>query len=215
MNSVELSDYIRLNFKPTARSISMRKPVFGVGVNNADYMQQPSTVGGRLTCPAYRAWKSIMSRSYNEKFHKIEPAYSSVVVASEWVGFMNFRKWWILNYVSGYHLDKDIIGSGKVYGPNDCIYIPQWLNAFVMKGESKRGNSPTGVSKDTRSARFVAQCNNPITNKREFVGYFSTEVKARDAYLERKIQHATSLKITMDNIDIRIYPNVINIIKKG
>ena len=215
MNQIELSNYIRETFKPTARSISMRKPVFGVGINDADYMQQPVVGGSRMTCPAYRAWKAILMRCYDKRFHKKEPSYIGVLMSDEWHSFMAFRAWWVNNYAEGFHIDKDIIGDGSMYSRESCIYIPRWLNAFIIAPEKASNECSTGVSIYTRnSKKFVAQCNNPITGQREFLGYFNCNEDARRAYVKRKIKHADSLKAMMDAIDTRIYNRVIRIIER-
>ena len=39
MNKVELSLWIEANYPATAKSIVKRKPVYGVGVNDAHYVQ--------------------------------------------------------------------------------------------------------------------------------------------------------------------------------
>lgn len=215
MNNIELSNYIKDTFKPTARSLSMRKPVFGVGINDANYMQQPAVQGGRLTCPCYRAWKAILNRCYNEKTHKTSPAYIGVTMSDEWRIFSKFRQWWIGHYIEGYHLDKDIIGNGKKYSKETCIYVPQFINAFVMTGFNSRGDYMIGVNKSKRNGCFIAQSNNPVTGKREFIGHFKTEEEASEAYKKNKALHATSLKPQMDKIDPRIYPSVISIIKRS
>lgn len=215
MNSVELSNYIRKNYKPTMRSMSMRTLVHGVGINDADYMQQPVTENGRVTCPAYRAWKSMLARAYYDRIHRLEPAYADVEVCDGWLKFMSFRGWWVDNYREGFHLDKDLFGNGKEYSPEKCIYIPQWLNAFIMTGESRRGDCLIGVNVNKRSGKYIAQSNNPVTGKREFIGHFDDMVEASERYKERKKEHAISLKPHMDEIDLRIFNRVIKLIEES
>lgn len=215
MKNVELSNYIRQNFKPTARSMSMRRPIFGIGVNDADYMQQPMTKNGRLTCPCYRTWKAILSRCYNKKFHEIEPTYIGVSICEEWKSFSAFRDWWIIHQVDGWHIDKDIVGGGIEYSPENCIYIPQWLNAFVMRNESRRGECLIGVHWCNRKKSYVAQCNDTNTGNRVHVGYFKEMNDAHDAYKKEKLNQAFKNKQKMDSIDERIYPKVMEMIIKS
>lgn len=215
MNSIELSNHIRSKYKPSMRSMTMRGLVHGKGINDADYMQQPVTENGRITCPAYRAWKSMLARAYYERFHKLEPTYADVEVCESWLKFMRFREWWVENYKEGFHLDKDLFGDGKEYSPDKCIYIPQWLNAFIMAKESMRGKCLIGVNINKRSGKYIAQSSNPINGKREFIGHFDDMEEASKRYKTRKKEHANSLKPYMDEIDSRIFNRVIMLIEES
>lgn len=54
---------------------------------------------------------------------------------------------------------------------------------------------------------------NPYTKKNDNLGYFDNELDAHSAWLTRKLEIALDLKPEMDEIDLRIYLNVVEIIK--
>ena len=61
-----------------------------------------------------------------------------------------------------------------------------------MIGEAARGEWLIGVHWDKRSEKFQAQCGNPFTKKLEYLGYFTCEVEAHQAW-KKKIR--ASLRI--------------------
>ncbi|WAW11513.1 hypothetical protein vBAcePPAc_0136 [Aeromonas phage vB_AceP_PAc] len=190
-----------------------RSKVCCVGINDSDYLTQPKPNGLVVKCPIYDTWKNIINRSYNTKLHKTNPTYKDVEVCTEWLVFSNFREWFIKNHIDGYHLDKDIFSKEvKIYSPETCIYIPVWLNSFITANGASRGKYKIGVHWSKHNKKFVAQISNPISFKNEFIGYFQQEDLAHNAWLKRKLELTLELKPEMDKIDIRIYPNVVNII---
>lgn len=210
----ELSEYLRENYPVNKASISQRKMRYGVGVNDSDYLTQPRIGDGQLRCPIYVAWVGILSRCYDKNKKEYNSAYNDVAVCDNWLTFSSFRKWFIDSYTDDYELDKDLLFIGnKLYSPNTCIYVPQWLNNFTMDVKARRGQYKIGVSWDNNKEKFIARCSNPLTKKQENIGRFNTEAEAHCAWLTKKLEHALNLKSEMDAIDLRIYPNVIEIIK--
>lgn len=191
------------------------KLVYGFGVNDADYVVQPLLSGKQGICPAYRAWKKMLERCYSIRSHSKHPTYIGVTVCDEWRSFMAFRGWWLTARVDGWELDKDLLSSDKVYSPLSCIYVPGWLNNFTTDSGAKRGEWPIGVDLNAPSGRFRARCRNPISGKLEHLGLFSTPELASEAWRDRKAWLALELKPSMDEIDHRIYPRVIEIITKA
>ena len=187
-----------------------RVPVYGVGVNDSDYVTQAIINGDVVVCPAYSAWKAMLYRVYSKASLERNPCYKGVVVCSEWLSFMGFRVWWIDNHVNGWSLDKDIIGSGKEYSPECCIYVPSWINTITSDVASSRGDLMIGVS--LVGNRFRANCRHPFGLIPRHIGYFETEIEAHLAWKERKISVINSLKGEMDKIDARIHGRLIKII---
>jgi hypothetical protein len=213
MTKVELSLHLEANYPATAKSIANRKPVYGVGMNDAHYTTTPVVNGATLRDPAYDAWASMMNRTYSPKFHEKHPTYSDVTVCKEWHSFCAFREWWLNNHREDFQLDKDLLSPGnREYSPDACIYVPRWLNSFLNGHEASRGELPIGVSFCKQTGRYRSQCCNPITGKHHKLGRFTTPEEASEAWLDFKLSIADRLKKEMDRIDKRIYNNVLAII---
>ena len=213
MTKVELSLHIEANYPISGRGRN-RKPVYGVGTNDADYMTIPKVNGVALWDPAYSAWVSMIRRAYSQKYHASRPTYSGVTVCKEWHSFSAFRAWWLANYREGFQCDKDMLSVGnREYGPDVCVYVPQWLNSFPTDCGAVRGELPIGVSFCNQTGKYKSQCSNPITGKNRNLGYFTTPEAAHEAWRRYKLELAAQLKPEMDAIDKRIYNNVVTIIK--
>ena len=197
---------------PTARALKLRTNIYGVGVNDAHFCTQFHHNGKLLAHPAYLAWKSILCRCYDEKYLARFPTYKGASVCDGWLNFMSFRSWWLEHQMDGWVIDKDILAPSKIYSPESCIFIPNYINVFLTDSAASRGAHPVGCSV-TKYGRFVAYCNNPITRIKESLGSYGDPESAHLAWRNRKLEHAEALKPDMDAIDTRIYPRVVEIIK--
>lgn len=189
--------------------------VYGFGVNDADYAVRPIINGKGVMCPAYVAWKNMLERCYSEKYQERWATYAGVTVCDEWRSFMKFREWWIENHVDGWPLDKDLLTDNRQYSPENCIYIPSWLNNFTTDSKAARGEFPVGVHYEGSRGLFRSQCNNPATGKQALIGRFKTQETAHLAWRARKLEYAAQMKNEMDAIDERIYPRVVEIINRA
>ena len=215
MTKGELSLWIEASYPISGRG-NPRKPRYGVGINDADYMTTPTVDGAVLCDPAYRAWYSMLQRAYDKKLHDRQQTYSDVTVCKEWHSFSAFRAWWLASYREGWQLDKDLLVVGnKEYGPDVCVYIPSRLNNFTADCGASRGELPIGVSLCKKTGKYQSQCNNPITGKRHGLGRFTTREAAHEAWLRYKLALALEIKPLMDSIDKRIYHNTVTIINSA
>lgn len=57
--------------------------VYGVGINDADYVTQPTVNGGRGSCLFYQTWRSMIERCYSLKRLKKFPSYLGCSVCEE------------------------------------------------------------------------------------------------------------------------------------
>lgn len=209
MRDIELSESIRLSHPASKRSVSMRRLVYGVGVNDADYSVSPNVDGRQIRCPAYASWAGILKRSYSDKVKKSQPTYTGTTVSGEWLYFSKFRSWWLDNYVDGWALDKDLISTGnKVYCPELCVYIPQRINNFLSDSQAKRGNYKIGVTFSKCKGRFEARCWCPFSGGQVFLGRFTSEHDAHFAWLKFKISVAERMKSELDSIDTRLFTSI-------
>lgn len=172
------------------------KLVLGVGRNDAaGSVFEYEISGGRKkvkwACPAYRAWKNMLTRCYSPIELARHPTYIGCTVTPEWLSFSAFRSWMELQDHEGKHLDKDILSLGnKVYSPDTCIFVSPEINKFLTDSNSSRGEWPAGVYLEGRRGGFKAQCNNPFTGVREHLGYFTCPISAHQAWKARKHLHA-------------------------
>lgn len=174
--------------------------VCGVGINDADYMpQRKELVGGKQKlvwmCPYYRSWRGILERCYLASFQRRNPTYIGCTVAEEWYRFSTFKAWMETQDWEGKQLDKDLLVRGnKVYSPDTCLFVDKLVNTFVIDCAAANTGLPLGVYLQPREGgRFVAQCSNPFTKKRGYVGTFDTPEEASRAWLSRKIEFAHML----------------------
>ena len=161
--------------------------VFGVGVNNADYVVNTVINGKQVMCPYYFTWRNMLERCYSERLQEIRPTYKGCSAHPEWLYFMNFRKWMEKQDWQGKALDKDLLIEGnKVYSPETCAFVDQTTNSFTNNYERGRGEYPLGVHMYKPTGKFVASCCNPFTKKRENLGYFHCPNEAHLAWKDRK-----------------------------
>jgi hypothetical protein len=165
----------------------MKATVFGVGVNDADYVTRPSINRVVVICPFFRFWKDMLERCYSDRLQKIKPTYIGCSVCDEWLVFSNFKMWLENQDWQGMQLDKDIIKEGnKVYSPQSCALVDKATNVFVIGSDSRRGEWPIGVCWHKKRRKFQANCKNPFTKKLEHLGYFECPNKAHLAWKKRK-----------------------------
>lgn len=167
------------------KSIEMRRKKYGAGINDADYMTQIEVNGKRYSCKIFSAWSNMLKRSYCEKYHNQKPSYIDVEVCSEWLLFSSFEKWCLVNYIEGYHLDKDIKTKGnRVYSPENCLFVPPFINTVLSDSHAKRGDFPIGVSFNKSSGRYESYVK--LNRKKKNLGLFNTPECAHLAYKKAK-----------------------------
>ena len=186
------------------KKVTTPKLVFGIGVNNADYVVQKwETIGyvdGKRKrklvweCPFYRTWKSMLERCYSIKLQELRPTYKGCSVSEEWKTFSNFKSWMVEQDWGGKQLDKDLLIEGnKVYSEETCVFVTRMVNLFTTDRGNDRGELMIGVTWHKRSNKFMSQCSNPFTKKQEFLGLFTSELEAHNAWLARKLELAKEL----------------------
>ena len=175
------------------------KLVFGVGINDADYVTDVREImnGKKVLvwrCPFYRTWVSMLERCYSEREHQRHPTYVGCKVCDEWLLFSNFKRWMEQQDWQGKQLDKDLLIEGnKVYSPETCIFVDVKINSFVTDNGATRGDYMIGVNLDKRRNKFQTRCCNPFTRKQEYLGLFTTELEAHLAWKTRKHELACQL----------------------
>ena len=161
-----------------------RKPVFGVGINDANYVTQ----GLNGSCPYYLTWRGMLQRCYSPKWHDKYPSYKNVEVCKDWHTFSVFRGWMEEQDWFGKQLDKDLLGDGKRYSKETCCFLSKKLNSFLINNSTRsKDDLPRGVYKN--KDRYQALCRNPFGGK-SYVGNFGCPTSAHFAYVRAKQSHA-------------------------
>jgi len=187
--------------KLEASKLDAPRLVFGVGINDADYVVKKWETVGYVNgvrkqklawvCPYYRTWVDMLQRCYSAKFHERQPTYKGCSVSEEWLTFSNFRSWMEVQDFEGMHLDKDLLFEGnKVYSAETCVFVTSMVNTFTTDCGASRGEWPIGVNWHKRVGKFQSRCSNPLTKKRENLGYFTCVVEAHQTWLNRKLELA-------------------------
>jgi hypothetical protein len=155
---------------------------YGFGVNDADYAVMPRVAGKHVYCPYYQKWHHMLMRCYCEKFHAKRPNYIGCNACEEWRSFMAFRAWMMTQDWQRKELDKDLCGDGKLYSPDNCVFISQALNSFMTDRAAERGLFPIGVRKIGN--RFQSRVN--VNGNMKFLGAFGTPEEAHAAWVIAK-----------------------------
>lgn len=189
----------------TKRSLTIRRKVLGVGVNDANY-KISLTIGGKTTnCPFYQKWRQMLTRCYSKNLPLRRRTYVGCSVVEEWLLFSVFKAWMKTQDWEGKQLDKDIIIPGnKVYGPESCVFISQSINNLLNTRVFDKSEIARGVSWNHNLGKYQAHCS--VNSKSKGLGYFKSEDRASIAYLEFKsllVLEASDSEEAMANIVIR------------
>ena len=186
-----------------ALRLKSRKPLYGLGINDADYNVRYEVKGKTITCPYYDRWHSMLRRCYGKRELIRNPTYTGCIVCDKWLTFSNFKAWMEQQEWEGKHLDKDILLEGnKVYCPEYCVFVSKLTNTFLLDSRKQRGEYMIGVNWHKRDEVFVAQCNNTFGISRfhkRHLGYFDTELEAHLAWKAKKHEYALKLADLQDD----------------
>lgn len=182
----------------------MKKTVYGVGINDADYSTQLFEECGQVNgkrkikmvwkCPFYRKWESLLRRCYAEDYQNKRPTYRGCTVCEEWLRFSNFKAWMEQQDWEDKQLDKDLLIKGnKLYSPETCCFVSREVNLFLVDTQKKDSSLPTGVV-NARDGKFRAQCWHLFEGKyKQHLGYYSTVEEAEAAWRNCKRDQAKLL----------------------
>lgn len=127
----------------------------------------------------------MLNRCYNKTQ---QATYVGCTVSEKWHRFSDFKKWHDANYVDGWELDKDILVPGnKVYGPEFCVYVPQYLNALLTLRGNHRGDCALGVKRHKRVRDFAYVAQITFLGRNTCLGSYETEHEAHMAWQFGKI----------------------------
>lgn len=194
------------NFKKGVVKNPYYPSVFDAGMIGNKY---PSRKDNKNT-KEYKTWQNMIRRCFDDKTKNKNPTYQNVTCCKEWLIYENFYEWlhkqenfdrWYKE--NKWSLDKDIlIKNNKIYSPNTCCLTPHNVNMLFVKQDFKRSDFYIGVYKDDN--KYVARCNNPFTNKLEYVGVYFTPEQAfyfgYKPYKENLIKQIAQIEFDKGNI---------------
>lgn len=170
----------------------MVKLVGGWGINDSTEPVGSRASGSfKIVCPFYIKWASMINRVHNSEYKKKQPTYEGVEICGEWKHFSNFKRWMEQQDWDGMHLDKDLLGSGLLYSPETCCFVPQSINNLLTTRENHRGLFPLGVYKNDGKKPFKATCN--TGSGRVYLGRFSCPFEAHRAWQAEKVKVIVAL----------------------
>jgi hypothetical protein len=207
-------EFINTGYKTTVWATSIKRGYIRDPLSPAIHGMCCVGVGTyKVKSKAYTIWRAMLSRCYSSKSSGKDITYKGCSVAKDWHNFQVFAKWFEDNYVDGYELDKDLLVVGnKVYSEDTCVFIPRRFNCFIT-GKSLNRRLPVGVYyHHNKSKPYEACCSNENGTK-EYLGYFNTPEQASLAWKKCKLAAANKLKLGLDVIDERLYPNIVSIIE--
>jgi len=196
---------------PECGRLKRRKPLYGVGINDSDYLTHHiDKYGNDVRCPYYSRWHGIIKRCYSSKFHIKRPTYIGCTVSEEWLTFSIFKKWMETQDHEGKQLDKDILFDGnKVYSADTCCFVSQDINSLLVDQKASRGKYPIGVCLDKRIGKYEAAVS--INGKSKHLGRYATPQEASNAYNLAKSNHI--IEKAKELTDIRVKEALIKIAK--
>jgi len=164
----------------------MKKLIYGIGTNDADYSLRPMVGNTRVRCKIYSKWYDMLKRCYSERYQTRFPTYVGCTVCDEWLTFSKFKAWMETQDWEAKELDKDLLVSGnKVYGPDTCIFVSQKINSLTIFHASRRGEYPIGLYFNKSKRKLKSQVN--INSKVTHLGYFDCPHQAHQAWQRAKI----------------------------
>lgn len=173
------------------------KLVAGVGVNDADYpiVRFGETVNGRKKrewiCPYYKTWSAMLNRCYR---NPVQTAYKDTTVCDEWHTFSSFKSWMETHEWEGKELDKDLLSENNVYSPSTCIFIPGWLNAYLIGGKPEHPTHLPGIFYDKATRVYTVYLHTKIDALRSSHGFTDINNAIRH-YHRQRLAFAVSQKL--------------------
>ena len=188
----------------------MSPSVCGVGFIGKGKFKPFDENGKPTKC--YMIWKSMLTRCYSSKYHETHPTYKGCRVCHSWHNFQVFAEWYYRHFyeIEGQmmNLDKDILCKGnKVYSPDTCVFVPQFINNLFIKSNNIRGEHYIGVCKV--KDKFQA-CLRKY-NRKIHLGTYNTPEEAFLVYKQAKEAYIKEVaEEYKDKIPQRLYDAMIN-----
>ena len=167
----------------------MTPNVYGVGFMGIGEFKSTDENGKETKC--HKTWVEMLKRCYDSKYQKKNQTYKGCRVCENWWNFQVFAKWYYSHFyeIEGQmmNLDKDILKKGnKIYSPETCVFVPQFINKLFIKSDKVRGDLPIGVCKHGNKFKAYLSKGN---GKLMYLGLYDTPNEAFLAYKKAKEEY--------------------------
>ncbi len=181
-----------------------QKLLFGFAVNDTTEPVMTIAGGVKWVCPFYSKWYDMLRRV--NTYNKIEKnaSYEGKGIHQEWHKFSSFKSWMASQDWEGKHLDKDVLGSGDVYGSEFCCFLPADVNAFV-RGINFPAERAFGVNYNADRSVYVSRVY--FDKKSINMGGFTNKYKAEMAYCLKKLECFKILE-SRHKLDMRVADSI-------
>lgn len=149
--------------------VGKKSLIYGYGINDSEEPVTYRENGKKFRIKIYSVWNDMLRRCYSESFKDKFQTYKDCTCSQDWLTYSNFKSWMEQQDWEGKHLDKDLLGNGKLYSPETCCFLTPKANTY-LKYDSKRKapNLPTGVylDKNGKEKIYYSQIKLPVSGKR-------------------------------------------------
>jgi len=190
--------------------------IYGVGVSEGGkFLRSDVTEDSKrkFSTVEYRTWYNMLLRCFDEDYHIKKPTYIGCSVSENFKNFQWFAEWCNnqVGFKSKFHLDKDLlVPRNKVYSEENCVFLPPVINAFLLKNQALRGDTPIGVNYHITQQMYKVRCGDGY-GKRVNLGSYTCVEEAFNVYKRHKESLAKRLAEEYKNvIDPRAYEALMN-----
>jgi len=114
---------------------------------------------------------------------------------------MEFKSWMETQDWKDKELDKDLIGNGKLYSPDNCVFVSSALNMLFIDCGASRGELPIGVYWKKTHKKYSAKIT--INGRQKHLGHFTCANEAHAAWYNAKLEIANGYLASESNPRIR------------
>ncbi len=194
------------------------KSVYGVGyIGNAATSNRVE--GKNILKTSYNTWHDMLRRCYANNEGRMK-TYENCDVCEDWLCYATYEKWFDVNYIEGFQVDKDFLKLGnRTYSPENCVFLPREINATIgfktnnTTRQEDYKDLPVGVSFHKRDEVYTARC--WCDGKLKSLGYHKTPDLAFLSYKkfkEDKLKSLAEFYFSEGKICQEVYKNLKNYI---
>ena len=112
----------------------------------------------------------------------------------------------MIYFTSDFHFGEERL---NLFGRDRLSLNTEEINTLIIKKDASRGRYPIGVSFRKNVCKFTSSLS--VNGKRKFLGYFSTHIKAFNAYKIAKEKHIKIMANKYkDVLNANVYASLMN-----